>query len=66
MAMLRAEGCENQIMQLAERLTGETFEGLDKDAEAYQTFEAMLADHGVDPGDAKMIASAIRITNRRN
>lgn len=45
MAVLRREGRENQIMQVAERLRVARFDDLDPRGEAYETWAEALAAH---------------------
>jgi len=45
MAVLMRENATNTIMQLAERLAGVDFSGLDPKKEAYESWAAVLAAH---------------------
>lgn len=46
MAVLRREGEDNQIMQVAERLGAARFDDLDPRGEAYASWAEVLAAHG--------------------
>jgi len=52
MAVLHRENEHNQIMQVAERIGGITFDNIDPDQEAYASWNDVLCAHGAIDDDA--------------
>lgn len=66
MSILHRTGQPNQIMQVAERIGGISFNGLDPDKEAYRTWAAVLNAHGRgrEPRNRRTVIVKVKINGK--